>query len=79
MKKDIAILLPYKEKFTIEQAGAASIWVKDYLALSKLSSRTIVYGNLDKKFKPLTTNYKNINLKNKIIRKNISYTNESLR
>ena len=76
MKKDIAILLPYKEKFTIEQAGAASIWVKDYLALSKLSSRTIVYGNLDKKFKPLTTNYKNINLKNKIIRKNISYTNE---
>ena len=76
MKKDIAILLPYREKFTIEQAGAASIWVKDYLALSKLSSRTIVYGNLDKKFKPLTTNYKNINLKNKIIRKNISYTNE---
>ena len=76
MKKDIAILLPYKEKFNIEQAGAASIWVKDYLALSKLSSRTIVYGNLDKKFKPLTSNYKNINLKNKIIRKNISYTNE---
>lgn len=76
MKKDIAILLPYKEKFNIEQAGAASIWVKDYLALSKLSSRTIVYGNLDKRFKPLTSNYKNINLKNKIIRKNISYTNE---
>jgi glycosyltransferase involved in cell wall biosynthesis len=75
MKKDIAILLPYKEKFNIEQAGAASIWVKDYLALSKLSNRTIVYGNLDKKFKPLTSNFKNINLKNKIIRKNIAYTN----
>ena len=74
MKKDIAILLPYKEKFNIEQAGAASIWVKDYLSNSKLNSRTVVYGNLDKKFKPLTTNYRNIHLENKMIRKNISYT-----
>ena len=29
--KDIAILLPYKENFTENNAGAASIWVKDYL------------------------------------------------
>ena len=29
--KDIAILLPYKENFTESNAGAASIWVKDYL------------------------------------------------
>ena len=74
MKKDIAILLPYKEKFNIEQAGAASIWVKDYLSLSELSKRTIVYGNLEKKYKPLTSNYKNIDLEKKIIRKNITYT-----
>lgn len=65
MKKDIAILLPYKEKYNIEKAGAASIWVKDYLNLSKLNSRTIVYGNLDNKFKPLTNNFKNIDLKKK--------------
>ena len=76
MKKDIAILLPYKEKYNIKQAGAASIWVKDYLNLSKLNSRTIVYGNLDNKSKPLTNNFRNIDLKNKIIRKNISYTNK---
>jgi glycosyltransferase involved in cell wall biosynthesis len=76
MKKDIAILLPYKEKYNIEQAGAASIWVKDYLTLSKLSCRTTVYGNLEKKIKPLTSNFKNISLKNKIIKKNIAYTNE---
>jgi len=76
MKKNIAILLPYKEKFNVEQAGAASIWVKDYLDISKLSSQTTVYGNLEKKIKPLTNNYKNIDLKNKLIRKNISYTNE---
>ena len=76
MKKDIAILLPYKEKYTINHAGAASIWVKDYLSISKLNSRTIVYGNLDNKLKPLTNNFKNINLEKKIIRKNISYTNK---
>ena len=65
MKKNIAILLPYKEKFNVDQAGAASIWVKDYLDISKLSSQTTVYGNLEKKIKPLTNNYKNIDLKNK--------------
>ena len=74
MKKKIAILLPYKEKYNINKAGAASIWVKDYLSLSKLKDQTIVYGNLDKKDKPLTSNFKNIDLTDKIIRKNITYT-----
>ena len=49
MSKEIAILLPYKEKYSENQAGAASIWVKDYLKLSKLKHKTLVYGNLDKK------------------------------
>ena len=31
MEKRIAILLPYKEKYTLKDAAAASIWVKDYL------------------------------------------------
>ena len=74
MKKDIAILLPYKEKFNINKASAASIWVKDYLSLSKLNFRTTVYGNLEKKDKPLLKNFKNINLDNIFIKKNISYT-----
>ena len=30
MKKKIAIVLPYKEIFSKNYAGAASIWVKDY-------------------------------------------------
>ena len=51
MKNRIAILLPYKENYNINKAGAASIWVKDYLKLSRLNNQTIVYGNLDKKFK----------------------------
>ena len=33
MKKNIAILLPYKEKYTLKDAAAASIWVKDYLKI----------------------------------------------
>ena len=37
MKKKIAILLPYKEKYTLNDAAAASIWVKDYLKKSKLN------------------------------------------
>ena len=76
MKKDIAILLPYKENYTVKHAGAASIWVKDYLSISKLNSRTIIYGNLEDKLKPLTKNFRNINLEKKVIRKNISYTSK---
>ena len=34
MKKKIAILLPYKEKYTLKDSAAASIWVKDYLKKS---------------------------------------------
>ena len=55
----IAILLPYKENYTINKAGAASIWVKDYLSNSKLKNLTTIYGNLDKKDQPLTKNFIN--------------------
>ena len=74
MSKDIAILLPYKEKYSEYQAGAASIWVKDYLKLSKLKNKTLVYGNLDKKYAPITKNFKNIKLNNLFIKKNLQYT-----
>ena len=74
IKKEIAILLPYKENYNINRAGAASIWIKDYLSLSKLKNKTIIYGNLEKKIKPLTSNFINIDLIGKIIKKNIKYT-----
>ena len=74
MKKNIAILLPYKEKYNLNKAGAASIWVKDYLSISKLNNQTLVFGNLEKKDKPLTKNFININLDKTYIRKNIQYT-----
>ena len=74
MKKNIAILLPYKEKYNLDKAGAASIWVKDYLSISKLKNQTLIFGNLDKKDKPLTKNFVNIDLTKTYIRKNIQYT-----
>ena len=74
MSKEIAILLPYKEKFTNKDAGAASIWVKDYLKKSKLSNKTIVYGNLAKSEKPITNNFRNINISKIYIKKNLYYT-----
>ena len=52
--KRIAILLPFKERFTEDSAGAASIWVKDYINRSKLKKNTVIFGNLKKKRK--TTN-----------------------
>ena len=74
MTKEIAILLPYKEKYTNKDAGAASIWVKDYLKVSSLKDDTIVYGNLSIKEKPITINFKNISINKILIKKNLYYT-----
>ena len=76
MKNKIAILLPYKENYNVNKAGAASIWVKDYLSKSKLRNSTTVFGNLENNLKPLTKNFINISLKKTILSKNIAYTNE---
>ncbi len=73
MNKQIAILLPYKEQYTKDHAGAASIWVKDYIKRSKFKKITSIYGNLEKKYKPFTKNFKSLDL-GVIIKKNISYT-----
>ena len=75
MKKKIAIILPYKEIYSENYAGAASIWVKDYSLLSSLSSQTIIYGNLDKKLKPLSKNFKNINISKTSFSKTKKYIN----
>ena len=74
MKKKIAILLPYKEKYTLKDAAAASIWVKDYLKISRLNDQTLVFGYLPKNKKPLTKNFININLSNVKFKKNYFYT-----
>ena len=75
MKNKIAIILPYKEIYSDNFAGAASIWVKDYFSFSKLSKDTVIYGNLDKGLKPLTDNFKNINISNTSFSKTKGYIN----
>lgn len=74
MNKKIAILLPYKEKYTLKDAAAASIWVKDYLKLSNLANQTTVFGNLSGNKKPLTKNFVNLNLSKVRFKKNYFYT-----
>tara|TARA_B100001123_G_scaffold376927_1_gene443994 strand:+ start:21349 stop:23454 length:2106 start_codon:yes stop_codon:yes gene_type:complete len=74
MKKKIAILLPYKEKYTSDEAAAASIWVKDYLNLSKLKKETLVFGSLSRNKKPITNNFINLDISKINFRKNYSYT-----
>ena len=63
LKKDkIAIILPYKEIYSNNHSGAASIWVKDYFSRSILSNVTYIYGSLEKKLKPITKNFINLNI-----------------
>jgi len=74
MNKEIAILLPYKEKYTLNESAAASIWVKDYLNRSSLSKKTVVFGNLSKKKTPSTSNFVNLNIEKIRFKKNYFYT-----
>ena len=37
----------YKENYNMDHAGAASIWIKDYLSQSKLKDKTIVLNKED--------------------------------
>ena len=44
MKNNIAILLPYKDQFIKNNAGSASIWIKDFSKTSKFKKLTTVFG-----------------------------------
>ena len=59
----ISILLPYKENFSPEYAGAVSIFVKDTTFCSQFRNNITVIGNTDYK-KKLLNNYVNLNFTN---------------
>ena len=59
----IAILLPYKENFSKYETGAVSIFVNSINKLSKFKDNINIFGST--KFKPLSKNYENLNLKKK--------------
>ena len=60
----ISILLPYKENFSSEYAGAVSIFINDTVIKSKYRYTTEVYGNTNFK-KDLLKNYTNLSLNKK--------------
>jgi glycosyltransferase involved in cell wall biosynthesis len=74
MKHTISVLLPYKENYNEDDAGSASLWVKDFYENSRLKKITNIYG-FNNKNKPFSKNF--VNLKNKFpfftIKKNIYY------
>ena len=62
----ISILLPYKEDYSPEYAGAVSLFVNDINKESFFKNTTYIYGNTLSK-KKLSTNYINLDLKKKIL------------
>jgi len=62
----IAVLLPYKENFSSEYAGAVSIFINAVNAKSIYKKEITVYGNTQYK-KILSKNYYNLSLENKSI------------
>ena len=57
----ISILLPYKENFAANQAGAVSLFVNDTTKESIFKNTTYIFGNTETK-KTLSKNYINLNL-----------------
>ena len=60
----ISTLLPYKENFSSEYAGAVSIFINGVNSKSKFKNDITVYGNTQYK-NNLSSNYSNLSLKNK--------------
>ena len=56
----IATILPYKENYTLNGAGAVSLWIKDFMRDSKYKKNIFVFGCTRNK-NYLTKNYININ------------------
>ena len=65
----ISVLLPYKENFSANYAGAVSLFVKDTVLNSKYYKSTYVFGSMvfDR---PFLKNYINIDLKKSLLQSN---------
>ena len=57
----IASILPYKENYTQQGAGAVALWISDFMRDSIFKKDTFVFGNT-KNNKFLTKNYINIKI-----------------
>ena len=67
----ISILLPYKENFSTDYAGAVSLLLKDIIPLSKYKKFINIYGSTYFKKNILKTKYINLKLNNFFFSKQI--------
>ena len=75
----ISILLPYKENFTHDLAGAVSLFVSQISKKSKYNNNISIYGNTKSK-NYLTPNYKNISFEKNILQSSSkNYVNSFLK
>ena len=75
----IAILLPFKENYSSNLAGAVSLFINDINNKSRFKQRTTIYGSTDEK-KYLSKNYINIKIKKNFFKSsNITYVKEFLK
>ena len=65
----ISILLPYKENFASNYAGAVSLFVKDTIENSQYFDTSYVFGHMPYK-KPFLKNYVNIDLEKSFLKSN---------
>tara|TARA_A100000164_G_scaffold351603_1_gene356493 strand:+ start:298 stop:2415 length:2118 start_codon:yes stop_codon:yes gene_type:complete len=65
----ISVLLPYKENFSSNYAGAVSLFVKDTVMNSKYFKNTFIFGHMNYN-KPFLDNYININLNKNFLQSN---------
>ena len=62
----ISVLLPYKENFSPEYAGAVSLFVKDTSQISSFKKQIFIYGNTN--FKRIyKLNYRNLLIEKKFL------------
>ncbi len=75
----ISVLLPYKENFSSNYAGAVSLFVKDTIQNSFFKKTSYIFGNMPYK-KPLLKNYINVDLKKSFFKSNSkNYVSEFLK
>ena len=65
----ISVLLPYKENFSNNYAGAVSLFVRDTIKNSRFYKSTYIFGSMNEG-KPFLKNYVNIKLKNSFYQSN---------
>ena len=75
----ISILLPYKESFSLDKAGAVSLYVKDISTKSKFKNSIRIFGDTVSK-KKLLKNFTHLETKGKLyLSKTNAYINEFLK